>query len=181
MSFLGHRIGLAFVTGSFVSLACAQVLDTQALLNRLAVNQVIEADGYVYVRVQDQRRGATQALERILIGRASVLASYWLCQLTPQSHQRLDANLQGINLIHSREENGVMDVVIKLKKQKPECTVQTIPVRPEPAVVLPQPSSPVESEISESRAQSEQRPSKATSTMEPSGAGFKVRVYSTEH
>ena len=58
-----------------VNMAWAQTDDARAVLTRLSINQVAELDGHVYARVQDQRRGGTQALERLLIGRATCPAS----------------------------------------------------------------------------------------------------------
>lgn len=165
---------------TLVNMAWAQTDDARAVLTRLSINQVAELDGHVYARVQDQRRGGTQALERLLIGRATVLAGHWLCHFTPSPNQRLDVNLQGVSLIYSREVDGVMDVVIKLKKQKPDCIVQTVQVRPEPM-----PSTSTSSTVSTvnamPRLEPEQKTLQTIPATEPPDKGFKVRVYSTEH
>jgi hypothetical protein len=173
--------------------AVSYASEDSAFLTRLPVNQVAESDGQLYVRTRDQRRGATQALERLLVGRATVLAAHWLCNFTPKANQRFDAKLQGVSLIHSHEADGVLDVVIRLKKQKPECAVKAVAPRPKlpaspeeemtsgpqiPSVTVPEASAnnaAVDVVISIEQKSPLQTPSESTDT------GSKVRVYSTEH
>lgn len=175
------RKALLTVVGLFLAGVCAG--QGQDFLNRLPLNQATESEGQIYVRVQDQRRGATQALERILIGRATVLAGYSLCQFQPKANQRLDANLQGVQLIHSHEADGVMTVVIKLKKQKPDCTVQVIAPRPES--LLPVVTVASEPMVTHGSAEAQTTPERKLPTAQPSPqpteTGYKVRIYSTEH
>jgi hypothetical protein len=165
------------------NVAAAQSADSSAFFRRLPIQQVTESDGQIYVRVQDQRRGATQALERILINRATVMAGHWLCQYTPKPNQRLDANLQGLSLVYSKELEGIMDVVIKLKKQQPECIIQALAPRSEPLAATASASvdpAVVNAEV-EVQAPMAQKASQSPATSEPPKSGFKVRVYSTEH
>jgi hypothetical protein len=168
----------------------AQATDSSQLLNRLPTNQVTALDGQVYVRVMDQRRGATQALERFLINRATVMAGHWLCGFTPKPNQRLEVSLQGVNLIHSQESGGSMDVVIRLKLQKPDCLVQTVAApsptlpsqstAPAPNASAPFPPQPVEAPAAAlSSATSVVSPD--VSPAETQGGGFKVRAYSNEY
>ncbi len=166
------------------SMAASQSVEPAAFFRSLPVNQVTESEGLIYVRAQDQRLGAMQALERILINRATVMAGHWLCRYTPKANQRLDTNLRGLNLVYSQENEGVMDVVIKLKKQQPECVIQTVVPRSEPLAVTP--SAPSDTTAAMNPVESVQAPmtQKAPhpqATAESSKAGFKVRVYSTEH
>jgi len=145
--------------------------ESAVFINRLPINQATEHDGHVFVRVQEQRRGATQALERQLIGRATVIAGHWLCNFTPKINQRLNTNLQGINLVHANETSGMMDVVIKLKKQKPVCTVQLVAPIAEPPPSPPELISP----SLESDTQIERQP------QAPVDTDIKVRVYPKVH
>jgi hypothetical protein len=194
-------VGLALLLPGVVG---AQSTTLSALLDRLPTNQVTELDGQIYVRVVDQRRGATQGLERLLINRATVMAGHWLCNFSPKPNQRLEVSLQGVNLVHSQESGGSMDVVIRLKKQKPDCVVQTVaapppavsspstanlpvsapaaipPVSvPAPAVALPSPSPVSPPFVAPASA-----PTVATQNGAPAdtqGGGFKVRAYSKEY
>ena len=165
------------------SLAVGQTGEPSAFFRGLAVNQVTESEGQIFVRAQDQRRGKTQALERILIGRATVLAGHWLCQFTPQPTQRLDANIQGVSLVYSREVDGLLDIVIKLKKQQPDCTIQSVALRSEPLVT----TMPAISDVSagklstDGQAPIEVKPPKSQATSGASESGFKVRIFSTEY
>lgn len=165
------------------SLGGGQTGDPSTFFRRLAVNQVTESEGQIFVRAQDQRRGATQALERILIGRATVLAGHWLCQFTPQPTQRLEANIQGIILVYSHEVDGLLDVVIKLKKQQPECTIQSVALRLEPLVKTMPAISDASSgkKLIGDQAPIEVKSPKSQAASGASETGFKVRVYSTEH
>lgn len=184
MALLRFRTLLGCAVLAISSMAASQSLEPAAFFKSLPVNQVTESEGLIYVRAQDQRRGATQALERILISRATLLAGHWLCQYKPKPNQRLDANLQGLSLVYSKELEGVMDVVIKLKKQQPECVIQTVVPRSEPLAATP--SAPSDTTAAMNPVESVQAPmtQKATNppaTAESSKGGFKVRVYSTEH
>jgi len=75
-------VGLALLLPGVVG---AQTTPLSSLLDRLPTNQVTELDGQIYVRVVDQRRGATQGLERLLINRATVMAGHWLCNFSPKT------------------------------------------------------------------------------------------------
>jgi hypothetical protein len=184
VALLRFRTLLGCAVLAISSIAESQPVEPAAFFRSLPVNQVTESEGSIYVRAQDQRRGAMQALERILINRATVLAGHWLCRYTPKANQRLDTNLRGLNLVYSQESEGVMDVVIKLKKQQPECVVQAVVTRSEPlAATVPATSNttaalnPIESV----QAPMTQKAPIPQATAESSKAGFKVRVYSTEH
>ena len=183
MTLLCFRTLLGCAALAISSVATSQSVEPAEFLRRLPVNQVTESEGLIYVRAQDQRRGATQALERILINRATMLAGHWLCQYTLKPNQRLDANLQGLSLVYSKELGGVMDVVIKLKKQQPECVIQTVVPRAEPLAATASATSDsaaMNSAVGVQAPMTQKAPNSQV-TAEPSEAGFKVRVYSTEH
>ena len=165
------------------SLAVGQTGESDAFFRRLAVNQETESEGQVFVRTQDQRRGATQALERILIGRATVLAGHWLCKFTPQHAQRLEANIQGVSLVYSREIEGLLDIVIKLKKQQPDCTIQSLDMRSVPVATTISGKSDVSvgKVLADGQATIDVKPLKSQATSGVSESGFKVRIFSTEH
>jgi hypothetical protein len=165
------------------NVAAGQSAESSAFFRRLPVHQVTESEGQIYVRAQEQRRGATQALERILINRATVLAGQWLCQYTPKPNQRLEANLQGLSLVYSKELEGIMDVVIKLKKQQPECVIQTVAPRTEPLAATASAKADASAANAEVGVQAPvaQKAPQSPATPEPAQSGFKVRVYSTEH
>lgn len=150
---------------------CAQAAERADFLSRLPANQATESGGQVYVRVQGQRRGSAQALERLLIGRATVIAGHWLCDYTPRASQRLNTNLQGVNLVHAQEAEGVMEIVIKLKKQKPECKVQSTVPRP----------GPVPSPLASTLPTSEPAHLKVPQPPESTDAGFTKLVYPKGH
>jgi hypothetical protein len=165
------------------SSAIGQTGESSSFFRRLAVNQVTESEGQFFVRVQDQRLGKTQALERILIGRATVLAGHWLCQFTPQPSKRLEANIQGVSLVYSREVEGLLDIVIKLRKQQPDCTIQSVALRSEP-LVAPIPAitdEPAGKLSTDGRSTIEVKPAKSQETSGASEAGIKVRIFSTEY
>ena len=194
-------VGLALLLPGVVG---AQTTPLSSLLDRLPTNQVTELDGQIYVRVVDQRRGATQGLERLLINRATVMAGHWVCNFSPKPNQRLEVSLQGVNLIHSQESGGSLDVVIRLKKQKPDCVVQTV-AAPSPAVSspptvnspvaapavspsVPAPAAAAALPSSSPVASTPVAPASAPSVAAPNGApadtqggGFKVRAYSKEY
>jgi hypothetical protein len=174
------RVLLTCAALAVSSLAAGQSTESSAFFRRLPIHQVTESEGHIYVRAQDHRRGATQALERILINRATVMAGNWLCQYTPKPNQRLDANLQGLSLVYTNELEGIMDVVIKLKKQQPECVIQTVASRPEPLSASATDTAEVIAEVGV-QAPTVQKASKPPATPVPPASGFKVRVYSTEH
>ena len=180
---LGFRALLICAGIAISSSAVGQTGEPSALFRRLSVNQVTESEGQIFVRTQDQRRGATQALERILIGRATVLAGHWLCQFTPQPTLRLDANIQGVSLVYSREVDGLLDIVIKLKKQQPDCTIQSVALRSEPlATTMPAISDESAGKLStDGRSTIEVKPAKSQDTSGASEAGIKVRIFSTEY
>ncbi len=165
------------------SLVIGQTEEPSTFFRRLAVNQVTESEGQIFVRAQDQRRGATQALERILIGRATVLAGHWFCQFTPQPSQRLEASIQGVSLVYSREVDGLLDVVIKLKKQQPECMIRSVGQSSEPLVTTGSAISDVSAGKvpTDGRAPIEVKPPKSHATSGVSETGFKVRIFSTEY
>ncbi len=180
---LGFRALLICAGIAISSLAVGQTGEPAVFFRRLAVNQVTESEGQIFVRTQDQRRGATQALERILIGRATVLAGYWLCQFTPQPSQRLEANIKGVSLVYSKEVEGLLDIVIKLKKQQPDCTIQSVAMRSEPlATTMPAIPEVSAAKVStDGPATIEVKPPKSQAASGASEAGFKVRIFSTEH
>lgn len=176
-----------------------QSTSTLQLLDQLPVNQVTELDGQVYVRVVDQRRGSLQPLERLLITRATSMASQWLCNFSPKPNLRLEASLQGINVIYSQEsESRVVDVVIRLKKQKPDCIIRTVtppPVaQPVPVPVTLNDGASVGSPQNKPDEQMQLPPNPRSSTegrdkdpaSRPSSnpsidPGIKVQNYSTEY
>lgn len=175
---------LLICTGLVISsLVIGQTEESSAFFRRLAVNQVTESEGQIFVRAQDQRRGATQALERILIGRATVLAGHWFCQFTPQPSQRLEASIQGVSLVYSREVDGLLDVVIKLKKQQPECMIRSVGQSSEPLVTTGSAISDVSAGKVSIGVQTpiEAKSPKSQATPAASESGFKVQVYSMEH
>ncbi len=146
------------------------------ILTSLAANNVIEHEGQLYVRVREKRLGIMQPLERSLIGRATELAAHWLCGYTPKVNQRLDVRLQGVSLVYSNEEDGFLDVVIKLKNQKPDCKVMTYS-RPS--------ESSEQNEISSINNTSEiivkeQRLTLPQKTQDPADTNIRIRVYPTE-
>ncbi len=164
----------------------AQATLSPDLLNRLPTNQVTELDGQIYVRVMDQRRGATQALERLLINRATAMAGHWLCNFSPKPNQRLEVSLQGVNLIHSHESSGSMEVVIRLKKQKPDCVVQTVASSPPPVAATAVPQAPPETTSPSASAlpslpNASPPPASPAPSTDANGGGFKVRAYSKEY
>lgn len=180
---LGFRALLICAGIAISSSALGQAGEPSVFFRRLAVNQVTESEGQFFVRVQDQRRGKTQALERILIGRATVLAGHWLCQFTPQPSKRLEANIQGVSLVYSREVEGLLDIVIKLKKQQPDCTIQSVTLRSEP-LVAPIPAITDESAgklSTDGRSTIEVKPAKSQETSGASATDLKVRIFSTEY
>ena len=179
----GFRALLICAGLAISSLAVGQTAEPSAFFLRLAVNQVTESEGQIFVRAQDRRRGATQGLERILIGRATVLAGHWLCQFTPQPTQRLETNIKGISLVYSKEVEGLLDIVIKLKKQQPDCTIQAVVLRSEPiASTIPAISGVSAGKGStDGHATIEEKPPKSEVTSGALESGFKVRIFSTEH
>ncbi len=184
MALLCFRTLLGCAVLATSSIAASQSVEPAAFFRSLPVNQVTESEGLIYVRAQDQRRGATQALERILINRATMLAGHWLCHYKPKPNQRLDANLQGLSLVYSKELEGVMDVVIKLKKQQPECVIQTFVPRSEPLAATASTTSDTTAamnSVESVQAPMTQKAPNPQATAESSKGGFKVRVYSTEH
>lgn len=183
MTALWLRALLTCAALALSSVVAGQSAESSAFFRRLPVHQVMESEGHIYVRAQEQRRGATQALERILINRATVLAGHWLCQYTTKPNQRLEVNLQGLSLVYSKELEGVLDVVIKLKKQQPECVIQTVAPRSELLAATASATADaavVNAEVG-GQAPMVQKASKPPATPEPPKSGFKVRVYSTEH
>lgn len=123
-------LGFALLPGAVMP----QSTDGSPVWDQLPINQVTEVNGQIYVRVMEQRRGNLQPIESLLVHRATTMAAHTLCQYTPKPNQRLEAKLQGVTLIHSKEsDQRVREVVIRLKKQKPECIVQTIASAPPPS------------------------------------------------
>lgn len=175
---------LLTLTGlAWAAVGHSQTPPSSAFLAGLPFNEVTESDGQIYVRLRDQRRGASQALERQLIGRATVLAGHWLCKFTPKPNQRLETNLQGVNLIYSAEVDGILDVVIRLKKQKPDCIVQPRDsTDPKPLAgsaprVL---DAQVEGGTTNVENPMEQKSPQAIMKIDSTEPEFKVRIYSTE-
>ena len=126
------------------------------------------------------------------------MASQWLCNFSPKPNQRLEASLQGINLIYSHEsESRVMDVVIRLKKQKPDCIIKTVTpppaALPAPApnssndgasVVAPQskPDDQLQSPPSRTSPEGRDKDPASRPLANPAvDSGIKVQSYSTEY
>lgn len=167
--------GAALTTWAALALSVpvAHAQASAALFEQLPVGQVSERDGYLYVRVTDQRRGTTQALDRILVNRATLIASQWLCNHTPNPQQRLEVSLQGVHTVFAQESpTGLMNVVVRFKKQAPACTVLAVAPSPAPTST----ASPSVANPSTGAVQSRSVP-----PPEASADGFKTRVYSTEH
>jgi hypothetical protein len=73
--------------------------------------------------------------------RGQELLARHLCGYTPVQGKRLVAGLKGVQVIHSFEHEGSMELTLQVPRQVPTCEVRDVPIAPartaEPSVAAP--------------------------------------------
>lgn len=88
--------------------------------------EIVERDGRLTLRLVGRRSTALQPLERQLTLRAAESLAEHLCRYKPRPGTRLQARLNGLQVVHSVESNGVLELVVELAVQQPRCEVLTV-------------------------------------------------------
>jgi len=57
---------------------------------------------------------------------ASALLAQYLCHFKPEQNKRLVTALKGVHTVHSVEGDGVLELVVEVRKQQPVCEVRTL-------------------------------------------------------
>jgi hypothetical protein len=104
----------------------SNAFEIDSFLSSLPINQIIENNGGVYVRMREARKGKIQATENLLIFKGTILAGYWFCKYTPQPNEKLNVNLVGLNVVHSSESKNIFEVIVFFKNQKPICQIENL-------------------------------------------------------
>jgi len=94
--------------------------------NELHDNEVVESGGVVYVRLSAPILDPSVPQEKILTLKGMRLLANWMCKFKPAPGQRLETTLNGIGVVDSGEAGERRFVVLKVKKQNPECRVMQV-------------------------------------------------------
>jgi hypothetical protein len=86
-------------------------------------NQVVEKNDFLYIKLSATIRDEAFPLEKLLILRGENKISQWLCNYIPSQEKKLDAKLYGLQVIQSEEINKERHVLLRVKRQNPECKI----------------------------------------------------------
>lgn len=75
------------------------------------------------VRIVGRRVSALQPLERQMTLRATELLAQHMCRYKPEPNKRLATSLKGVQVVHSVESSGALDLVVEVPMQSPICEV----------------------------------------------------------
>jgi hypothetical protein len=103
-------------------------------------SRLIEAPDNLRVELWAHRTSVLQALERQMTVRGQELLVQSLCRYTPVPGKRLVAALRGVQVIHSFEEEGRMELTLQVPRQTPVCEVRDVGatvLREGPLVTMP--------------------------------------------
>jgi len=91
-------------------------------------SRLIETPDNLRVELRAQRASALQALERQMSLRGQELLAQSLCRFTPTPGKRLVAALRGVQVVHSFEQEGWMELTLQVPRQTPTCEVREVAV-----------------------------------------------------
>jgi len=63
-----------------LAIPISQAAEMDPFFSGLPLNQVVEANGGIYVRLRESPKGKLQAIESQLIFKGTILAGYWFCK-----------------------------------------------------------------------------------------------------
>ena len=109
-----------------LAIPISQAAEMDPFFSGLPLNQVVEANGGIFVRLRETPKGKLQAIESQLIFKGSILAGYWFCKYSQQLNERLNVNLRGLDIVYSSKSNNFAEVVVFFKNQNPTCHIEKI-------------------------------------------------------
>jgi len=89
-------------------------------------NQVVEKGEFLYLKVSAPIREPSFPLEKILILRGEKLLGQWLCNYVQSPNRRLETVLHGLQIIQSEEDGSHRHILLKIKRQMPDCKIISI-------------------------------------------------------
>ena len=113
-----------------LAIPISQAVEMDPFFSGLPLNQVVVANGGIYVRLRETPKGKLQSIESQLIFNGTMLAGYWFCKYTPKLNERLNVNLNGLDVVYSSKSKNVAEVIIFFKSQNPTCQVEKITLPP---------------------------------------------------
>ena len=116
-----------------LAIPISQAAEMDPFFSGLPLNQVVEANGGIFVRLRETPKGKLQAIESQLIFKGTILAGYWFCKYSQQLNERLNVNLRGLDVVYSSKSNNMAEVVVFFKNQNPTCLIEKI-TSPKPQV-----------------------------------------------
>ena len=93
-------------------------------------NQVVERGEFLYLKVSAPIREPSFPLEKILTLRGEKMLGQWLCSFVQSPDRRLETVLHGLQIIQSEEDGNQRHILLKIKRQMPDCKIISIENNP---------------------------------------------------
>jgi hypothetical protein len=90
--------------------------------------RVSESTDKIRVELRAERTSALQPLERQMRLRGQELLAHSVCKFSPAPGKRLMVALRGIQVVHSYEQGGWMELALEIPRQTPICEIRDISV-----------------------------------------------------
>jgi hypothetical protein len=114
-------LGVLFI---FSGIAFAQ--NETITVKLMKSNQVVERGEFLYLKVSAPIREPSFPLEKMLTLRGEKLLGQWLCSYVQSPERRLETVLYGVQIIQSEEDGEQRHILLKIKRQMPDCKIISI-------------------------------------------------------
>jgi len=118
---------MALILGSLFFFSGIVFAQNETMTVRLMKsNQVVEKGEFLYLKVSAPIRESSFPLEKILTLRGEKLLGQWLCSYVQSPDRRLVTVLHGLQIIQSEEDGSHRHILLKIKRQMPDCKIISI-------------------------------------------------------
>jgi hypothetical protein len=118
---------MALILGSLFFFSGIVFAQNETMTVRLMKsNQVVEKGEFLYLKVSAPIRESSFPLEKILTLRGEKLLGQWLCSYVKSPDRRLVTVLHGLQIIQSEEDGSHRHILLKIKRQMPDCKIISI-------------------------------------------------------
>lgn len=124
---LTKEMVMALILGSLFFFSGIVFAQNETMTVRLMKsNQVVEKGEFLYLKVSAPIRESSFPLEKILTLRGEKLLGQWLCSYVQSPDRRLETILHGLQIIQSEEDGSHRHILLKIKRQMPDCKIISI-------------------------------------------------------
>jgi hypothetical protein len=127
LGMLTKKMVIALILGVFFFFSGIVFAQNETITVKLMKsNQVVERGEFLYLKVSAPIREPSFPLEKILTLRGEKLLGQWLCSYVQSPERRLETVLHGMQIIQSEEDGEHRHILLKIKRQMPDCKIISI-------------------------------------------------------